>query len=656
MHADYLKKVLYLPYIVQLHHWAITTHLTLFYTNLTLTLMVLKNYLPLAALLWVCLLVSAPLSAQELSELQTPIAEAHISSGGGANDEGTIYYGAVPANSSNRPVLVFVHGYTGSASTWWNDNQMYTLALNAGYRTAFVSLGPDKTMWHNGQLLANMLNTITTHYGVSRVVLVGHSKGGLDIEAALVHYGAWNRVSRVVTLGSPFFGSPLADIAQSGWTWFLSYIFGQRNDATYVLQTSYMNYVRSITDNHPNNSRVDLRSAGAWGYNQGAWYLVPASWFLSGSNDGVVEYSSTRRPNSVVLFGDRDSRMRHDHFQVALGQRVWQHISNQFATAPINMVAEDFPRSTEAFNPNAVLRSQHQIISADKGVRQFYVAKAGAKIELQFFRPEGSANIQLKTPSGTVFNQTAFEKQATDDIFGGVAEQMNVSAAEQGYYEISSSEPFLAIITTQNDVLAELRSDLNDHKLVYQTGEAMHYTLQLSGGDAASLNEAQVSGTLLRVGDLEGNRQEGDSPVVLKFQRNGNGTYRALVNENLSSGIYTLHVSAKSPSFTRNLVGSVAVVGDNVLLENRLDDDAINTVMAYPNPATGEQVSFRVRTEGARQLNIYDLNGALVSSFKVSGQGTHTIFWNLSGIANGLYIYRLEGGERTISKKLIIKR
>ncbi|MDX1904448.1 MAG: hypothetical protein SFU27_09855, partial [Thermonemataceae bacterium] len=200
-----------------------------------------KSYkISLGLLLLVFVLQSA--FAQKIVQLPLPSKMNVVEGGstGGNNDVGTIYYGSVPANSSTKPVLVFIHGYNSSAKTWWEDNDMYSKAYADGYRTAFVSVHPDQTMWTNGQLFAGMLNTITTYFGVSRVVVIAHSKGGVDTDAALIHYGAWNKVERVLTLGSPHFGTPLADLASSGWTSWLGAIFGQNNNATKSLQTGTM--------------------------------------------------------------------------------------------------------------------------------------------------------------------------------------------------------------------------------------------------------------------------------------------------------------------------------------------------------------------------------------------------------------------------------
>lgn len=205
---------------------------------------------------------------------------------------------------------------------------MYTRAFQAGHRTAFVSVHPDQSYWTNGPMFAGMLNTICNFYGVNRVVVIAHSKGGLDTDAALIHNNAWNRVERVITLGSPHFGTLLADLASSGWTSWLGVIFGQNNNATKSLQTGAAASFRNLTDNHPNRPRTNFRTYGGWRYNGWLWtsgvYLSRNGGSSSQcGNDGVVNYSSTRRPNSAVIFGCNDSRGGVNHSDIAKGTPMW---------------------------------------------------------------------------------------------------------------------------------------------------------------------------------------------------------------------------------------------------------------------------------------------------------------------------------------------
>src|SRR5262249_42944752 len=137
---------------------------------------------------------------------------------------------------------------------------MYEYAYNYGYRTAFVNLWDanggwfEGSMWDNGQMLANQLNTISNFFGVPGVNVVAHSKGGVDTQAALVYYGAAPRVQKILTLSTPHWGTQIADMAHSNPLWWVGAILGQVNNASYVMQTGYMNWFRSVTDNRWENT------------------------------------------------------------------------------------------------------------------------------------------------------------------------------------------------------------------------------------------------------------------------------------------------------------------------------------------------------------------------------------------------------------------
>src|SRR5262249_15999380 len=108
-----------------------------------------------------------------------PPAGCPVQNVGGAGILSQIWYGQVPPGGAEARVLVFGHGLTGIAQDWWGNtdlsgiNDMYLMAYNAGYRTAFVTLqadglrGPDYTIEQDGQYLYEMLVEIAlNHYHV----------------------------------------------------------------------------------------------------------------------------------------------------------------------------------------------------------------------------------------------------------------------------------------------------------------------------------------------------------------------------------------------------------------------------------------------------------------------------------------------------------
>lgn len=241
---------------------------------------------------------------------------------------GDWYLGATPPNADPQlPVLVFVHGLGSTADSWWRptryhgSNDMYSFAYNNRYRTAFVQLGGDQSVWANGTLLTELLDEIAQHFGVEQVALVTHSKGGVDANAASVHAGAAPRISRVITLGTPHWGSPLADLAYSTWTWWLAALLGYRNDATFNMQTGYMEYFRSVTDGRdPGVPYYTLSGRGCGPFLSALWL---GCLYLPGDDDGLVPVASAReKPGGSHLWEGN-----WDHDEIRMGSRTWAYFA-----------------------------------------------------------------------------------------------------------------------------------------------------------------------------------------------------------------------------------------------------------------------------------------------------------------------------------------
>ncbi|HMM54694.1 MAG TPA: alpha/beta fold hydrolase [Candidatus Desulfobacillus sp.] len=123
-----------------------------------------------------------------------------------------------------RPPLLLVHGYQCNRGFWiWLRRRME----QAGWQAATISLAPvfgdiDGYV----EQLERRIDEVCQAAGSERLVLVGHSMGGLVSRAYLRARGS-GKVARLVTLGSPHHGSRLAllgmgenarqMIPESGW-------------------------------------------------------------------------------------------------------------------------------------------------------------------------------------------------------------------------------------------------------------------------------------------------------------------------------------------------------------------------------------------------------------------------------------------------------
>ena len=112
-------------------------------------------------------------------------------------------------HASGRLPVLLVHGYQCNRGTWlWQRTRLE----RAGWTVATVNLDPVfASIDHGGELIAQRIEEICAATGAARVVLVGHSMGGLAARAYLRAHGT-ARVAKLVTLGTPHNGSRLAKL------------------------------------------------------------------------------------------------------------------------------------------------------------------------------------------------------------------------------------------------------------------------------------------------------------------------------------------------------------------------------------------------------------------------------------------------------------
>jgi Dockerin type I domain len=141
-----------------------------------------------------------------------------------------LFYGAIPPNGPNGPVIVFIHGLSGTYQDWieskncpttnpsckGSNNTMYDSSYQSGFRTVFMSLSIDNTnnnasIQTNGAMLQTMFPKILAKFGVSKVYFVCHSKGGLDLQYAIATPQWIGIANAVITMGTPNQGDALAD-------------------------------------------------------------------------------------------------------------------------------------------------------------------------------------------------------------------------------------------------------------------------------------------------------------------------------------------------------------------------------------------------------------------------------------------------------------
>jgi hypothetical protein len=250
-----------------------------------------------------------------------------------------IFYGETPPGGNRAPVLVFVHGVNARASDWWlPKNDMYNRAFSAGYRTAFIGLNVDGTpdidaLQPNIAVLQEALPAVSAHFDDSRIYIIAHSKGGLDVQGALLDPLIASRVKAVFTLGTPNQGTELADWAfgpgQAAAT-----SLGLLNAAVASMRTATIAELRPKVD-------AALGAFGVPFYTiSGSSFTTPTNPLTSATgpvltaltgghpNDGVVTVARTK---ILATYATDLGTIPVNHFGLAAGSIVFPRINAQIS-------------------------------------------------------------------------------------------------------------------------------------------------------------------------------------------------------------------------------------------------------------------------------------------------------------------------------------
>ena len=154
---------------------------------------------------------AAVVQANEAAMMMSTVAMAPLRLLGGGYDSGSSSSLTVKALTAptTRPVLL-VHGFAGTKSSW----ALVANALKArGVAVEAMSYPPVGTSVQQlAERLVAEVERILLATGTDKVHLVGHSLGGVVIAQAIADGRLTGRVDTVITLGSPFGGSPWAGV------------------------------------------------------------------------------------------------------------------------------------------------------------------------------------------------------------------------------------------------------------------------------------------------------------------------------------------------------------------------------------------------------------------------------------------------------------
>ncbi len=552
----------------------------------------------------------------------------------------TIHYGVTPPNYNGK-VLLFNHGYIDlNQNQFLFDNSFYQKTYDEGYQAVFVATTRGGGIWVNGELLAESIDIITEKYKVADVSIIAHSNGGKAAEAAMIQYGKKDKVQQVFALGTPYWGTYLADISQMpwlNWAWRLTGLNeGARTSTTYYCR----DVIRPYLDNNPNNEPEKFVVLGASGYFNGSNLLARAAFTVTGgillpvqgANDGVAPYRSTLRPGAEYVFRKNDYRAFFDHIDVSLGQFSWPYVKSylQNRSYKNNQILE-----TE--NPaNFITTSDYYIIHSENEYEQITLDKNSAFAVAEIIHENPTAEFQALDLTNTqLYNlKTQYEK-----------DHKTVISFSESNIQLKSDTRFAAFVRQNNGITMSLEHQIKND---FPTLKVDIYSNQKNN---ESLLNTEVRGVIIKTSRIDGSPLQNE-PEIIAFNRKKGSFY--FDTKDLDEGVYSLFLNSESNGNFKRSIISGFVVGDvKKVLKNEQNVRPVNetkkSIQIVPNSVKNQALlslqGYDIINEIS--LKVYDITGKKITDFvmPVNQNSQYDISEKLRILKGGIYLLQVNNKE-----------
>ncbi|MEW7290854.1 alpha/beta hydrolase [Aquimarina sp. 2304DJ70-9] len=576
----------------------------------------------------------ALLFSQNFLEVQLPTPEKLSPLFIGPLVKSTIHYGTTPSNYNGK-VIIFNHGYIDlNQGQFLFDNSFYQDTYDEGYQAVFVATTRGKGIWVNGELLAEAIDIVTNKYNVPQVYLVGHSNGGKASEAAMFRYGKNNKITKAFALGTPFWGTYLANISQFPplrWAWSLTGLNeGARTSTTYYCR----DVVRPYLDNHPDNDPEKFVVLGASGFYKGS--TIAAAAFLltggvllpvQGANDGVAPYRSTLRPGAEYVFRKNDPRAIIDHLDVGLGQFSWSYVK-QYIENPT--LRTSLNKQNEITN-HSITESNYYLLFSDNEYDQVTLDKGSKSAVVHVLHEKKGANFQGYT--------TAIKKEAPLKKYHTQDHQTSIPITKGGI-RIKSDSKYVAFVRQSTDLKMYLEKT--------GTLKTPILRVKLLEKNTAINYPTQVRGIITKTAEIDGTSTGNEYTDVIEFEQKEN--YFEFNTSTLTPGVYNLFLNAESEGNFKRSIISGFVVGDIkealAASENENPDIKTNKIFSITPSLVKNKAQLNINRyslAGELLLNIYDLTGKKVKNFTIvpKYQKQFDISNQLQTLSKGMYLLKV---------------
>ena len=583
-----------------------------------------------------------------------------------------IFYGKKPLKPNGK-VILFVPGYLEEADFLLLGNSFYKQAYNAGYQTAFVSMTRGQGDWVNGEILQRAIKQVKDYYKVKKLDLVAHSNGGKASEVALFHYGKISDVNKIVTLGTPFRGTQVADFADFvPISWVLNILgvdAGRAYSTTYYCDTQWRPYFDKKETAAQKNQYFNY---GSWGYLHGKEILFSGAMAVTGaiivlngggSNDGVTPFYSSSIPGGNQLYKVTAKEGKMDHMDMVYGQHTWKNFYKVLDDKYVSVTQKSATLSTSD-DLNYSVSSNYQLLSDADYFGNLQKDNGSTQLKVTLLKEDenGSFNLIEKATEASTPFATASENVSRS--LGADSPETNKNIDE---LTITFAPSKLRSATTQDNEQYNIVGNSKFLAIAEQDVESpMDYTFKNTADETVlevsfpnlnkeSLSNIKITGHLFYLGSLDGVLATNQDGQDITFTRSGNKfVYDASA---FNDGVYSLSVTGNIDGIYKRDLISGFTVGE-LAVDSRSANEIANSdgitdgnggLSIYPNPTTD---ILNVSVEKSASYTISDLQGHNVASGKLAS-GTNSI--NVGGFLKGLYLLNVKNEVSNQSIKFVVK-
>ena len=465
---------------------------------------------------------------------------------------------------------ICVRGICDKGSETWTANPIWPNGLdNLGIPFDIIDMGRLDTIGANAGKIATKVAELKRRFGVDKVNIVAHSKGGIDSRHFVENK---NDVARLSQIGTPNAGSPLADYIQAGALGLVGIGGSLASNSLaggaggYQLTTPYMNAYNRF---HGFNSKTIYVSL-AGDYSGGGFVDNLLNNILPGGDDTIVPVSSVHAlPYAAHLLyssSGTNNNKQAKHTEQAGSPDIFNRLIG-FTSAPLTASASARSASLAAnqtlFNtapvPGTVSQGQTQ-------VHTIPVDNTGPG-SFSLFYGTGNLDMVLVSPSGRRIDPSvaqtdpAIEFEASEDIEGFKVEVYTFDTLEAGVWKVevagaqisdpSGKESYVVGAWLQESLV---NLSIETNKENYAVGEPIVINATILNSNLDPVLGASASGTVGIVNGTVSNIALLDNGVAPDKAAN-DGIYTGVFNGVSQAGIYQLAIAAQGnqPPFSRSI-------------------------------------------------------------------------------------------------------